>query len=497
MRTVWVLGDQLTRQVGPLAAADPATTRVLLVESDALLAGRRWHRQRLHLVLASMRRFAGELADAGFAVDLRRAPSLAEGLAAHRAEHRPEHVAAMAPTSRPALALLERLGVDVEPNRQFLTSPAEFAQWAGGRPGRLRMEDFYRWQRRRLGYLMDGDEPVGGRWNLDAENREPPPRDGRSWPRVQRSRLDALDRRTLADVEARAEVWGDPPDGTWATSRRAALARLRHAVVEVLPRFGPHEDAVLESSWAMAHTLLSPYLNLGLLHPAEVADAVEDAYRSGGVPLNSAEGLLRQVIGWREYVWGLSWHLGPGYAARNELGAHRRLPPALTEGRTQMRCVAEATAGVAAHGWVHHIQRLMVLGNLCLLAGVRPTELTSWMRTSFVDGAEWVMAPNVVGMALHADGGVVATKPYAAGGAYLHRMTDHCGRCRFDPRRRTGEDACPFTTLYWDFLARHRERFAGNHRMGNQLAGLRRLSDLDEVRRRASEVLVRLDAGEL
>lgn len=497
MRTVWVLGDQLRRQVGPLADADPATTRVLLVESDALVAGRRWHRQRLHLVLAAMRRFAAELADAGFAVDHRRAPSLADGLAAHRRDHRPEQVTAMAPASRPGLALLEGLDVDVVPNEQFLTSIEGFADWARSRPGRLRMEDFYRWQRRRLGYLMDGDEPVGGRWNLDDENREPPPTDGRSWPSVQRSRLDDLDEQVLADVEARADVWGDPPDGTWATSRRAALARLRHAVEEVLPRFGPHEDAVLESSWAMAHTLLSPYLNLGLLHPAEVADAVEDAYRAGGVPLNSAEGLLRQVIGWREYVWGLSWHLGEGYAASNELGAERPLPPAIVDGRTEMRCVDQAVGGVAAHGWVHHIQRLMVLGNLCLLAGVRPAELTDWMRTSFVDGADWVMVPNVVGMALHADGGVMATKPYAAGGAYINRMTDHCGRCRYDPRRRTGDDACPFTTLYWDFLDRHQARFAGNHRMGNQLAGLRRLSDLDDVRERAAEVLVRLDAGEL
>ena len=497
MRTVWVLGDQLQRQVGPLADADPTDTRVLLVESDALLAGRRWHRQRLHLVLTAMRRLAHELGDAGFDVDLRRAASLADGLAAHRREHGPTEVVAMAPASRPALALLERLDVDVRPNEQFLTPVADFAAWAEGRPGRLRMEDFYRWQRRRLGYLMDGDEPVGGRWNYDAENREPPPTDGRAWPRVQRSRLDALDDDVMADVEGRAEVWGDPPDGTWATSRRAALARLRHVVEEVLPRFGPHEDAVLESSWAMAHTLLSPYLNLGMLHPREVADAVEDAYRAGDVPVASAEGLLRQVIGWREYVWGLYWHLGEGYASRNELGADRPLPPALAEGRTEMRCVAQATAGVAAHGWVHHIQRLMVLGNLCLLTGVRPAELTRWMRTSFVDGAEWVMVPNVVGMALHADGGVMATKPYASGGAYIDRMSDHCGRCPYDPRRRTGEDACPFTTLYWDFLDRHRERFEGNHRMGNQLAGLRRRDDLDEIRARATEVLDRLDAGEL
>lgn len=506
VRTVWVFGDQLSHQVGPLAEADPATTRVLLVESEALLRSRRWHRQRLHLVLAGMRRFAGELEELGFAVDHRRAPTMADGLAEHRRRHRPEAVVAMSPRSPGSVALLDRLGVQRTPNAQHLVTPEQFADWADGR-ARLRMEDFYRWQRRRLGYLMDGDEPVSGRWNHDADNREPPPTDGRSWPRPPRSRLDDLDRQVLADVE-RYDVVGEPPAATaawWPTSRRAALARLRHVVDEVLPVFGPHEDAMLTDQWHLAHTLLSPALNLGMVHPAEVADAVEDGYRAGGVPIASAEGLLRQVIGWREYVWGLSWWWGEAYLDRNELGAHRHLPPlfdlaAIDAGAppaTDMACVATAVRGVHERGWVHHIQRLMVLGNLALLAGVEPRHLTDWMWASFVDGAGWVMGPNVVGMALHADGGRMATKPYAAGGAYINRMSDSCAGCRYDPRRRTGEDACPFTTLYWDFLARHRDRFADNHRMGNQLAGLRRLADLDDVRARAVDVLGRLDAGEL
>lgn len=505
---MWILGDQLGAHVASLGAARPADTRVLLVESTAKAGERRWHRQRLHLVVASMRRFGQELAAAGFAVDHRRAPTLAAGLAAHVAEHRPERVRVMEPMSWDGQAMVESLdvGVPVEVVRsnQFLCHRDEFAEWADGRGGaRLRMEDFYRWQRVRTGYLMDGDEPAGGRWNLDAENREPPPRDGRAWPAPVVSSLDDLDREVLADLPA--GVVGAPPVGLWPTSRRAALARLRRFVDEGLPRFGAHQDAMLGAEWKLAHSVLSSSMNLGLLHPSEVCDAVEAAYRDGRVPLAAAEGYIRQVIGWREYVWGIYWRLMPSYRDANALDATRPLPPAFdavlsgTEpsAATEMACVANVLGHVHDHGYAHHIERLMVLGNLCLLAGVRPADVVDWMWASFVDGAEWVMLPNVIGMALHADGGRMATKPYAGGGAYLSRMSDHCGGCRYDPKRRTGETACPFTTLYWDFIARHEDRWIGNHRMRNPLAGMRRLSDLAAVRERAAAVLSALDAGTL
>ena len=255
---------------------------------------------------------------------------------------------------------------------------------------------------------------------------------------------------------------------------------------------------MLGAEWKLAHSVLASSLNIGLLHPAEVCAEAVDAYDRGSAPLNSTEGFVRQVIGWREYVWGLYWLWMPEYARQNELGATRPLPPVFVDGaRTEMRCVANVTAKVDRHGWCHHIERLMVLGNLALLSGTRPDEVNDWMWERFVDGAEWVMVPNVIGMALHADGGRMATKPYASGGAYINRMSDHCKGCRFDPRRRVGEDACPFTTLYWDFMARHRERFAANHRMSRIVANLDRLSDLDVVRERAAEVLDRLDNGVL
>jgi deoxyribodipyrimidine photolyase-related protein len=497
--TVWVLGDQLNRNLGALAGAGPGQVRVLLVESTAKLRSAPWHRQRAHLVIAAMRRFAAELVAEGFEVDLRRAASLRAGHAEHVAEHRPGTVRAMEPASWDGLELLRRLGVEVVRSDQFLCHRDEFAAWAGTRSARsLKMEDFYRWQRRRLDHLMDGDEPAGGRWNFDHDNRKPPPADGGHWPEPVRTPLDELDREVLADLEATCDgLWGDEPDGTWATSRAEALRRLDHAVTEVLPIFGPHEDAMLAGNWHLAHTLLSPYLNLGLLLPGEVCDAVEAGYRAGRIPIASAEGFIRQVIGWREYVWGVYWREMPGYRTVNALGASRPLPPAFTGAPTSMRCLDVTLGDVGRHGWAHHIQRLMVLGNLGLLAAVDPWALTRWMWSGFVDGAEWVMLPNVLGMATHADGGLMATKPYAAGGAYLDRMSDYCKGCRYDRRLRTGPDACPFTTLYWDFLDRHTERFARHPRVAQQVRAAGRLGDLPAVRERAVEVLARLDAGTL
>ncbi|MET0909099.1 MAG: cryptochrome/photolyase family protein, partial [Ilumatobacteraceae bacterium] len=269
-------------------------------------------------------------------------------------------------------------------------------------------------------------------------------------------------------------------------------------VERVLPHFGPHEDAMTTASWHLAHSMLSPYLNIGLLLPGEVCDAAEDAYRSGRVPIASAEGFVRQIIGWREYVWGLYWLWGPEYAERNALGARQPLPPVFTgTATTEMRCVAHTLESLHDHGWVHHIQRLMILGNLALLAGVDPQAMTRWMWAGFVDGAEWVMVPNVVGMSLHADGGMMATKPYAAGGAYIDRMSDYCRGCRFDRKQRTGDDACPFTTLYWDFVARHADRFVHNGRMVQQVRAAQRLSDLPAVRERANVIIARLASGDL
>jgi len=359
------------------------------------------------------------------------------------------------------------------------------------------MEDFYRWQRKRLSVLMDGDAPVAGRWNFDEDNRQPPPKtDHDRWPVPESVPLDELDQQVLADVAP--YTWGAVPTGLWATSRSGALARLKKFATEVLPMFGEHEDAMLKSNWHLAHSLLSPYLNNGLLLPGEVVEAVVAAFEKGKVPINSAEGFLRQVIGWREYIWNCYWQWMPDYAQMNALSAEIPLPKFFTAPeKTQMACMKSVLEGVYEHSYAHHIERLMVLGNFSLIAGINPQELTQWMWNSFVDAAEWVMVPNVVGMSQYADGGMLATKPYASGGAYIDRMSNHCKGCAYDRKKRVGSDACPFTVLYWDFFLRHDEKFVKNPRVARQVRAAQQLADRDEVQVTAVNILQRLQSGEL
>jgi deoxyribodipyrimidine photolyase-related protein len=499
MKTVLILGDQLHRTSSALDAATPKDTRLLFVTSRAQLSGKRWHRQRLHLVLSGMAKLAEQFRSEGFEVDERISESFQTGLSEHRKKFKPSEIVAMSPMSFGTRAMLERNKVRLTPNTQFLCDAATFAQWSTTRKARLRMEEFYRWQRTRLDILIEPDgQPVGGQWNYDAENREPPPKDGRSWPAPEVFSPDAIDEVIRVRItELAPNVFGSEWNGLWPTTTAEAMQRLDRVINEVLPKFGPHEDAMMHDEWHLAHTLLSSSLNVGLLHPSVVVERAEEAYRAGTIPLASAEGFIRQIIGWREYVWGLYWLWMPEYREKNALVANQPIPPAFVGAHTNMRCVSRTIADIDERAYAHHIQRLMVLGNLALLTGINPQAMTEWMWASFIDAAEWVMVPNVVGMSLHADGGMMATKPYASGGAYISKMSDYCKGCAYDPKKRTGPTACPFTTLYWDFLARHEEQFRKNHRMSQAMAGLRRLSDLPEVRTRATEVMQLLQEGAL
>lgn len=499
MRTVVLVPyDRLSRTHGALAQASPDTHEILMVTSEGMLASRAWHAQRVHLVLSAAAHVRADLRAEGFTVHHLSAPSTVDGVRRFREQHPDAAIVASEPSSHGVLAAWRAAGVSLVPDGHFLTSRPQFAEWLGGQRT-LRMDAFYRWQRQRLGILVEGGAPVGGQWSLDADNRLPPPKGSHPWPAPLHHEPDEVDESVWQQIRERGlTLWGDPPDGTWATTRAGALRQLEHFLEAAFAGFGPYEDAMPRGTWTVNHSLLSPYLNLGLLHPTEVVDAALARYASGDIPLSSCEGFIRQVIGWRECVNGLYWAFGPEYRSANGLGATRPLPPALEgPGQTQMACVAEVVADVHARGWTHHIPRLMVLANLALLTGIAPQSFLSWMRRVFVDAADWVMVPNVIGMGVHADGGRMMTKPYAAGGAYLSRMGTSCGGCRYDPKKRTGDDACPFTTLYWDFLDRHRDEFARNPRMAQQVRGLDRLADLDDLRVRARQVLAALDAGQV
>lgn len=494
--SLWIFGDQLNRHIGALTDATPESHRILIVESQQKLSTRPWHVQRAHFLITSMRRFAEELRAEGFHVDYRIAATMRQGFEDHCEEFAPSAVAVTEPNSYAARELVSSLKCDVTRSNQFLCHPTEFAHFIKGKKS-FKMEDFYRWQRKRLNYLMDGDQPVSGKWNFDEDNRLPPPKtDHDRWATPQLVPLDHVDHQVLADLPS--SVWGETPTGIWATTRSGALERLAYFIEHLLPVFGEHEDAMLNTNWHLAHSLLSPYLNNGLLLPGEVVDAAVIAYESGAVPINSAEGFIRQIIGWREYIWNFYWMYMPEYASRNSLNAQRTLPPLFTDpSKTRMSCMKNVLDGVEAHSYSHHIERLMVLGNFALISGINPQQFTNWMWNSFIDAAEWVMVPNVVGMSLYADGGVLATKPYASGGAYIDRMSNHCKGCTYDRKKRTGDDACPFTNLYWDFMLRHQETFVKNPRVARQVRAAQQLSDVDDVQSTALRMLNYLDNGSL
>ena len=350
------------------------------------------------------------------------------------------------------------------------------------------MESFYRAQRNRLGVLVENGKPVGGKWNFDKENRLPPPKNYK-YPPYLKHKPDEIDQMV-------ADELGITPCDAWGTSRKAAKAQLKNFIDNHFANFGPYEDAMTNENWALHHSLLSPYLNNGLLHPAEVLTAALNAYKKGVVDIASAEGFIRQVIGWREYVNGMYWYLGPDYKKSNHLAANRKLLPLFTDpAKTKMSCIKTTVADIKERAWVHHIPRLMILSNLALITGTNPQQFLDWMRSEFIDATDWVMVPNVIGMGVHADNGKMMSKPYAAGGAYISRMSTYCKSCVYDPKLRVGDNACPFTTLYWDFLDRHKDEFVKNHRMSQQINGIKRLSDLPQLKQRAVEVLAGLDKG--
>jgi len=496
-RLVVVLGDQLDLASSALADFDHAQDMVWMAEVAEESTHVPSSRARTALFLAAMRHFAEELRARGFRVHYVRLDepgntgTLAGELRRASAQYAPREIVLTEPGEWRVRQALERAaeacGVPlvVRPDRHFFGSVEDFAQYARSR-SELRLEFFYRHLRRRHGVLVEGEAPVGGRWNFDAQNRAafppsgPPPR-----PPPLRFTPDAVTRDVLALV-ARTfpDHPGDLAEFAWPVTRAQALAALHDFIAHRLAAFGRWQDALWPGEPWLWHSQLSAVLNLKLLDPREVVEAAVRAFERGAAPLASVEGFVRQILGWREFVRGVYWTRMPGYAEANALDAHVELPRFFWTGRLAMPCLADALTQTLRLGYAHHIQRLMVIGLYALLLGVRPRAISDWFLAVYVDAVEWVELPNVLGMSQYADGGVLASKPYVASGQYIARMSggSYCRKCPFDPALRSGPRACPFTVLYWDFLRRHRERFAAHPRLHMQV---RNLDRLPEAERRA------------
>ncbi len=495
-----ILGDQLSLDLSALNALDPGRDAVLMMEVLEENTYVRHHKQKIVLVLAAMRHFAETLRQRGLTVDYVKLDafdntgSFTTEVQRAVARHRPSRIVATEPSEWRVQALVDGwaeftgVPVDVLSDHRFFASRERFAAWASGRRG-WRMEHFYREMRREHRLLMDGDQPAGGEWNYDRANRKRLP--ARTVPPVRlRFTPDETTREVMALVERRfPDHFGALQDFEWPVTRADALLALDDFVAHGLPHFGDYQDAMKQGTPFLYHSLLAPALNLGLLSPFEVCRSAEAAWREGAAPLNAAEGFVRQVLGWREYVRGVYWTLMPGYADQNALHANRDLPEFYWTGETDMRCLREAIGTTARYAYSHHIQRLMVTGNFALLAGVAPRQIERWYLAVYADAFEWVEMPNTLGMAVFADGGQMASKPYAASGAYIDRMSDFCTGCAYDVRQKKGPNACPFNYLYWAFLIRQKDRLSANPRMAmpyRSLAGW--------PPERAAEILAEADA---
>lgn len=488
-----ILGDQLTPAISSLAGADPTLDLVVMAEVLDEAQYVTHHKKKIAFVLSAMRHFADELRAAGFTVAYQRldgegaATSLTSAVVAAVVRYQPERIIVTEAgewrvremmrgwqrhTGRPVL---------IRADRRFLCSHDEFAAWASKR-SELRMEYFYRDMRRKTGLLMNGAAPEGGKWNFDADNRKPAKGD-LFMPTPCRADPDQTTRAVLDLVAARFPHHFGTLEPFWfAVTREGAERALARFIREALPDFGAYQDAMLSGEAFLYHSVLSAYINVGLLDPLAVCRQAEEAFRAGQVPLNSAEGFIRQIIGWREYVRGIYWLKMPGYAQSNFFNHTNPLPAFYWTGETGMRCLASAIGQTRDEAYAHHIQRLMVTGNFALLAGVAPHEVHEWYLAVYADAYEWVEMPNTLGMSQYADGGALASKPYIASGAYIDRMSNYCSSCRYDVKQRTGDDACPFNALYWHFLARHRRRLEGTPRMAQMYRTYDNFEDAEKTR---------------
>lgn len=504
-RLILVLGDQLSENLSALKAADKDNDVVVMAEVADEATYVRHHPQKIALVLASMRKFAARLEAKGWQVLYTKldAPEASASICGELLRRTEETGATEVIVTTPGewrlIDALRHCPVKVRflADDRFIASRSDFETWAKGRK-QLRMEYFYRDMRRKTGLLMDADKPVGGKWNFDSENRKRPPEQV-SYTGPMRFTADPVVEEVLSLVKERfATHFGTLYPFEWATDQEQARRALTHFVKNALPCFGDYQDAMLQGESFLYHAGISAYLNIGLLDPLEACEAAVQAWQDGDAPLNAVEGFIRQIIGWREYVRGIYYLQGPDYTANNALNHNRDLPPVYWGAETDMLCMSETVAQTRDKAYAHHIQRLMVTGNFALLAGIDPDQVHQWYLSVYIDAFEWVESPNTIGMSQFADGGVVASKPYVSSGAYINRMSDYCKNCAYSVQEKTGDTACPFNLLYWNFLDRHRETFQSNMRMGNMYRTWDRMDDShrEEVLKGAQKILGKLDRGE-
>jgi deoxyribodipyrimidine photolyase-related protein len=472
-----VFADQLSHNLSSLALSDPEDSVVLMMEVKGEANNVPHHKTKLVFLFSAMRHFAQELEEQGWSVryvkltDKENTGSFKGEI--KRALKRDKSIETIRVCEPSEYCVLEdvkswekdlNITVSITHDDRFIATKEEFAEWAEGRK-QFRMEYFYREMRRKTELLMDGDDPEGGKWNYDKDNRKPPKK-GLDFPGPLKAKPDAITQDVIDMVESEFESrLGKTDHFFYAVDREGALSALDYFLKESLEKFGDYQDAMVSDEAFLFHSLLSPYLNAGLLSPLEICEAIEEAYKSGKAPLNAAEGYIRQIIGWREYVRGIYWLKMPDYRTENYLEAELDLPDFYWTGETDMHCLSQAITQTLDYAYAHHIQRLMVTGNFALLVGVDPFAVHEWYLSVYLDAFEWVELPNTLGMSQFGDGGLLGSKPYASSGSYINRMSDYCKDCEYNVKDRIGEKACPFNALYWHFMHRNEEKLRSNNRL--------------------------------
>ncbi len=501
-----ILGDQLSMDISSLKGQNPKDCILLMMEVEDETTYVRHHKAKIAYILSAMRHHAKALAERGWSVDYVKLTdpgnrgSFSGEIARALERHRIDRIRITEAGEWRVMAMIENwedqfaIPVSICPDRRFIATHQDFTNWAEGKK-QLRMEFFYREMRRKTGILLDRDDkPEGGKWNYDSANRKPVKGD-LSIPQPIRFRPDDITEQVLAMV---AEEFPSHPGSLdqfhFAVTHEEAMRQKRKFLDEALPRFGDYQDALLSGEPFLWHSILSPYINSGLLDPLDLCHEVEQRYRDGDVPLNAAEGFIRQMIGWREYMRGIYWREGPDYVDRNFLEAKRPLPEFYYSGETDMHCLSEAIGQTLDLAYAHHIQRLMITGNFALIAGLDPQAVHQWYLEVYADAYEWVELPNTLGMSQFADGGIIASKPYASSGNYINKMSDYCQKCPYDVKKRVGEKACPFNALYWDFLDRNKDRLADNNRLAMPYRTWKKMESetRDDIRRQAKSFLDQL-----